>query len=142
MAIEGQQPIKLVGAVAGADLSAQSNQYKFVKYNGTGSQVVLCAALTDIPCGVLQGPAPTSAVGQPVEVVAVGQTKVQSDGATITAAGQTIGTTASGQARANVAGTDTTKYIVGQVAQIGAASPGAGVLFDAVINCASPCRGA
>ena len=141
MSFEGSQPVKIVGAVAGADLSASSTQYKFVKFNGTGIQVILCSAETDIPCGVLQGPAATANVGEPVEVTALGQTKLQSDGSTITAAGQGICTSASGQAQANVAGTGTTKYTVGQTVSTGA-TPGAGVLIDAMINCMSPCRGA
>jgi len=102
MAFEGQQPVKRIGAVTGADLSAASVQYKFVKYNGTGQQVVLCSGVNDVPCGVLQAPAPTSAVGQPVEVVAVGQTKLQ-DGGTLTA-GCVVATTASGQGQPAVSG--------------------------------------
>lgn len=141
MAYEGQLAVKVIGAVQGADLSAASAAFKFVKFNGTGMQVVLCAAVTDIPCGVLQASAPNSTVGEPVEVLALGQTKLQSDGSTITQAGQLLGTTASGQARANVAGTDTTKYIVGQSGSMSAA-PGAGVYFDAFINCLAPTRGA
>ena len=141
MAYEGPQPVKIVGAVAGADLSASTTQFKFVKFNGTGSQVILCSATTDIPCGVLQAPAATSSVGEAVEVTALGQTKLQSDGSTITGAGQTIGTTASGQALAVVAGTDTTKYIVGLTVSTGT-TPGAGVLIDALVNCMSPARAA
>src|SRR5262245_47486067 len=90
MSFEGAQPVKVIGAVAGADLSAASTQYKFVKFSTTTSgRVVLCAATTDDPCGVLQAPAPSSALDQPVEVLAVGQTKLQSDG-TVTHGGRVM----------------------------------------------------
>lgn len=140
MAFEGQQAVKLQGAVAGADLSASSTQYKFVKYNGTDNQVVLCAATTDIPAGVLQAPAPSSAVGTPVEVLAIGVTKVQISGSL--SSGNTIGTDGNGRARSNVAGTDTTKYIVGQYMATQGGGTTAGDYGTAVVNCASPARGA
>ena len=140
MAFEGSQPVKLQGAVAGADLSASSTQYKFVKYNGTDNQVVLCAATTDVPAGVLQAPAPSSAVGTPVEVLCVGVTKIQISGALTS--GLTIGTDANARARSNVAGTDTTKYIVGQYMATPGGGSAAGDYGTAVVNCASPCRAA
>lgn len=95
MAFEGQQPLKLIGAVTGADLSATSAQYKLVKFtNTTSGRQSLCSATTDIPSGVLQAEAPTSATDQPIEVVSVGQTKCKDDGTT--QAGQICGTNASG----------------------------------------------
>lgn len=142
MAIEGQQPVKIPGAVAGADLTATTAQYKWVKFNGTGMQMILCSAVTDKPDGVLQAPAAQSAVGTPIEVVSIGETKLQSDGATVTANGQQIGPTASGQARVNVPGTDTTKFLAGVVASPGLSSPGAGVYFTAIVNCPSAARAA
>jgi len=108
MAFEGQQAVKLQGAVAGADLSASTTQYKFVKYNGTDNQVVLCSATTDVPCGVLQAPAPSSATGTPVEVLAVGVTKIQIAGSL--SSGNVIATNASGRAQAAVS----TQTVAGQ----------------------------
>lgn len=132
MAYEGPQ-IKLPGLVAGADLSAAGNQYKFVKYSADNT-VVLCAAATDKPCGVLQN---RPANGEAAEVVAIGVTKVQADAAL--SAGAAIGTSADGQADAKTVGTDTTEYIVGQV-QRGASA--AAALATALVNCASPARAA
>jgi hypothetical protein len=94
-----------VTLVAGADLSAL--QYNFVKINSSG-QAVACAAATDIPVGVLQN-APTS--GQEAEVLIVGGTKIVA-GAAI-GEGALVGTGSTGKAVALVAGTDTTKYVVG-----------------------------
>ena len=94
-----------VTLVAGADLSTK--QYTFVKLDSSG-QAVAAAAATDIPVGVLQN-APTS--GQEAEVLVVGGTKIVA-GAAI-AEGAQVGTSSAGKAVALVAGTDTTKYVVG-----------------------------
>lgn len=130
MAYEGPQ-IKLPGLVAGADLTAA--QYKFVKISAAGT-VILCAATTDKPLGVLQN---NPASGFAAEVCVFGETKV------ITAAAITvpnrIGTNASGLAAAYVAGTDTTKYLVGEVITATGAANG---IATAVINCIGAGRGA
>lgn len=107
MAYEGPQHCP-PGIVAGADLSAAANQYKFVKLSAART-VVLCSGVTDKPFGVLQN---TPADGQPATVCTIGTTKVQGDADL--AAGNSIGTSADGQAAAYTA-SDTTKYIVGQV---------------------------
>lgn len=130
MSFEGQQPVKLIGAVAGADLSATTCRYKFVKFTNTTSLgVSLCAATTDIPVGVLQAEAPTSATGQPVEVTVIGETKLQDGGAL--AAADIIGTNASGQGVAVVAGT----YPVGRCLVAGGAANAYAV---ALVNCVAP----
>lgn len=131
----GQMTVKLAGAKAGADLSAPANQYKFVKLNAD-RQVILCAATTDVPCGVLQEPCKN---GDAADVLVIGETQVQVSGSL--AAGNLIGTDASGLARQNVPGTDTTKYIVGQVTRVAGATS-SGNFATALINCASPARGA
>lgn len=132
MSIEGSQPVKVIGAVAGADLSAATVPYKFVKWSTTNTgRVVLCSATTDVPCGVIQGAAPTSALDQPVEVVAIGQTKLQSDGTV--QVGNIIGTNASGQATPALS----TMYPVGR-GGADAAAAGAAGLFSAFVNCTSP----
>jgi hypothetical protein len=130
MAYKGSQPLK-ISLSAGADLSTK--QYYFVKVNSSGDAVV-CAAVTDIPIGVLQNK-PTS--GEAAEIVVVGVTKVSAD-ATIDEGNQ-IGTSADGQAAPYIAGTDTTKYVVGTaIAPAGAA----GVITTVVVNCANPHRAA
>lgn len=123
MAVEGQQPVKW-SFIAGGDLSAK--QYYFVKISADNT-VVICAAATDVPIGVLQN-APAS--GGVAEVCMVGVTKVNSDAALT--AGNRIGTAADGQADAKTAGTDTTEYAVG-IVLIG--SGAAGGLATAAINC-------
>jgi hypothetical protein len=134
MAFEGQQPVKLIGVVAGVDLSAATVAYKFVKFtNTTSSGQSLCAATTDVPSGVIQAPAPTTATGQPVEVVALGQTKLQSDGTV--QVGQIIGCDASGRATPCLA----TMYPVGRCVANEANEPvTAAALISAVVNCIAP----
>jgi len=130
MAYKGSQPFKIT-LNAGADLSAK--QYYFVKLNSSGNAVV-CAAVTDKPVGVLQNN-PTS--GQAAEIVVVGLTKVSTDAALAIA--DLVGTSGDGQAAAYVAGTDTTKYVVGQAV---VTSGGADELTTIMVNCASLHRGA
>lgn len=130
MAYKGSQPFKIT-LNAGADLSTK--QYRFVKLDASGNAVV-CAAVTDKPVGVLQNN-PTS--GQAAEIVVIGLTKVSTDAAL--AIGDLVGTASDGQAAAYVAGTDTTKYVVGQAL---VTSGGADELTSIIVNCASLHRGA
>ena len=120
-----------VTLVAAADLL--SKQYTFVKLDSSG-QAVAASGATDIPIGVLQN-APTS--GQEAEVLVVGGTKIVA-GAAI-GEGALIGTGSTGKAVALVAGTDTTKYVVGTLLTESAAD---GNIVTAVINCANPGRAA
>ncbi len=124
MAYEGPQ-ICPPALIAGADLSAAANQYKFVKYSAART-VVLCAAVTDKPAGVLQN---TPGNGMAATVCAIGVTKVQGDADL--SAGASIGTSSDGQAAAYTV-SDTTKYIVGEVILDNSA---AGGLATAIINC-------
>lgn len=119
-----------VTLVAAADLS--SNQYKFVKLNSAGN-IVAVAAATDRPIGILQN-APLS--GQEGEVLVTGGTKIVAGG-TVTE-GAVIGTSSTGTGVAIVAGTDTTKYILGTYLTEGVS----GEVVTAVINCASSARAA
>jgi len=121
MAFEAAQ-IKVGQFTASADLSGK--QYHFVKMSGNNT-VTVCAAITDVPIGVLQN-TPTS--GQAAEVCLFGITKVVADGTL--AAGNVLGTSADGQADAIVAGTDTTVYTMGIA--LNAAS--AGETVEAFIN--------
>ena len=120
-----------VTLVAGADLSTK--QYTFVKLDSSG-QAVAASGATDIPVGVLQN-APTS--GQEAEVLIVGGTKIVA-GAAI-GEGALVGTSSAGKAVALVAGTDTTKYVVGTLLTESAAD---GNIVTAVVNCANPGRAA
>ena len=131
MAFDGPSWIKLAGVTASADLSAK--QFYFVKISGAGT-VTVCAGTTDKPVGVLQN---TPKSGQAADVLVCGQTKVSADAALT--AGNVIGTSADGQAAAYAAGSDTTKYLVGQVL-VGTSA--AAELATAVVNCAAPARGA
>lgn len=115
---------------AGADLSAK--QYCLVKLSGTG--VVACSAVTDVPIGVLQN-APTS--GKTAEIAIAGISKIKV-GAAISA-GTLIGTTTAGLALALTPGTDTTKYIIGQIVT---ASSAANDIVTATINALNPSRAA
>ena len=115
--------------VAGADLS--SAQYKYVKLSTTDT-VILCAAATDVPIGILQN-APAS--GAEATIMVTGISKVSSDAAL--SIGNQIGTSADGQADAKTAGSDTTEYVVGVVLE---ASSGAGALATATVNCVNPHR--
>lgn len=104
MAFEAAQ-IKVGQFTASADLSAK--QYHFVKMSGNGT-VTVCAAITDVPIGVLQN---NPASGAAAEVCLFGITKVVADGTL--AAGNRIGTSLDGQADAITAGSDTTVTVVG-----------------------------
>lgn len=128
MATEGVLQM-IPGLTASADLSAK--QYYFVKISGANT-VTVCAAATDVPCGILQN-APTS--GQAAAVAYAGVSKVSSDEALTV--GWFVGPSADGQADRKIVGTDVTEYIAGQVlTATGAAGGMASVLF----NCAAPPR--
>lgn len=135
MAYEGPQSI-VPGLISGADLSASTVAFKFVKLSADRT-VVLCNGATDKPIGVIQAPTPTSDTGQPVTVVSDGVTKIQAD-ASLTY-GQAIGTSADGQADAKTLGSDTTEYAVGQVLEVAGGTTG-GNYITALINCLAPRR--
>ena len=116
---------------AGADLS--SSQYLFVKINSSG-QAVLCSAVTDKPIGVLQN---SPASGAEASITVVGGTKLVTNAACDE--GTVVGTASSGKGAPYVAGTDTTKFIVGSVIL---ASGADGELATVIVNCASAARGA
>lgn len=130
MAFDGKQ-VAAPGLVANSDLSGK--QFYFVKLVGT-NLVDVCSAVTDIPCGVLQD---TPKAGQPANVCSFGVTKLIT-GAAISA-GAVLGTTNAGKAAAYVAGTDTTKYLVGQALTSTGAANG---ILTAFVNCVNPARGA
>jgi hypothetical protein len=125
MAFDGQQ-LDDSGLIAGADLSAA--QFQIVKLSAAKT-VILCAAATDKPIGILQN---TPKSGQAASVCWNGLSKVVV-GATV-AFGDTVGTDTNGRAVTYVAGTDTTKYGVGQVIEPGAAALGLATVFVNITN--------
>jgi hypothetical protein len=128
---QGQMPLKLTGAKAGAGLTVATAQYKFVKLSADNT-VVLCAAATDRPIGVLQ--APVAATGDPVDVVVLGETQLQAD--VSTAFGNALGVSADGQATVVTPGPGTLWHAGTAVNVAGATS--AGNLITAVVNCVNP----
>ena len=136
MAYEGTQ-ICIHGLVSGEDLSASTVAFKFVKADTvTGlPNVVLCDAITDDAVGVLQAPTPTSAEGQPVQVVALGITKVQTTAAATV--GDLIGVNGDGRGVPVLWGTDTTQFILGRIFNQDATGV-AGSLRTAFVNCINP----
>lgn len=124
----GAMPLRYSGVIAGAGLTAATAQYRYVKFSADNT-VVLCAATTDIACGVLQEPA--VATGDPVDVVYGGETMLQAGGSVT--AGQPIATDANGRAQTAVA----TQYPNGTAVNVAGATT-AGTLITAVVNCANP----
>jgi hypothetical protein len=117
--------------VAGGDLS--SAQYKFVKLDSDG-EVVVAAATTDRPVGVLQN-APSS--GQIAEVTIAGGSKVVAGGNA--SVGNPVFTSASATAvTATVGSAASTFYVLGTFLEDAAA----GQIVSAVVNCANSGRGA
>jgi hypothetical protein len=120
--------------VSGEDLTGK--QFHFVKIEAATGDVIVCAAVTDNPIGILQN---NPADGQEALVMHAGLSKVSADAALTV--GLFVGPAADGQAASYVHGTDTTKYIVGQVVAGGDAGA-AGELASVLFNCLGAGRGA
>lgn len=117
--------------VAGGDLS--SAQYKFVKLDSSGD-VVVAAATTDRPIGVLQN---DPASGEIAEVTIVGGTKVVAGGSA--SVGNPVFTSASATAvTATIGSAASTFYVVGTFLEDASANE----IVPAVIDCANSGRGA
>jgi hypothetical protein len=125
MAVEGPQPIHW-SFVPGGAITA----FRFVKLSAANT-VIQCAGVTDKPIGVAQEAATGAGAPHAIKVCIAGITKLEGDADL--AAGDSIGTSADGQAAAYTAA-DTTKHVVGQVLIDNAA---AGGIVTAAINCAS-----
>lgn len=113
-----------VSAVTGADLSASSNLFRVVKLDTNGN-VVLVAAITDVPFGILQD---VKSSGKVVPVATGGIVKAVA-GATI-AAGTPVACKADGSLQAAVS----TQYVIG-VARVAAVS---GDVFSVMIDTSNP----
>jgi hypothetical protein len=109
--------------VAGEDL--RTKRFYFLKLHTDGT-VLLCAADTDNPIGILQN---TPNTGQMATVMVDGVSKVV--GSADLALGDLVGTTSAGKAATYAHGTDTTKYIVGRVIEENSADGGvASIIFS------------
>lgn len=123
--------IELLGyrysSTAGEDLT--DKQFHFIKFSDDNT-VILCAAATDLPCGVLQNN-PKS--GAAAEICAYGITKLVT-GVGSVVAGNLVGTDAYGTAIVLDAADDVGAYVAGQVVL----GSGDAEVCSAFINCANP----
>lgn len=87
---------------SGANLSAASNQYRWVQVD-SGSLAILSGANDELTVGVLQN---TPALGVEAEIMATGVSKIRAADATALAAGALIGPDANGLSVAKSAVTD------------------------------------
>lgn len=102
------------GLVAGADLSAK--QYLAVKMASTAGQVIVCAATTDVPLGILQN---DPVAGEPAEVAYCGVVKAKF------AASVTAGKLATINTTGQIAGTSViSKSCIGKVFEASSATAG------------------
>jgi hypothetical protein len=126
------------GLVAGAGLTDDTVQYKFVKL-ASDRTVTLVSNVNQKPIGVLQ--APVKATGDPVTVMACGISKVRLAAAS-PVAGDIIGADGDGQA-ASLSIPTAGSYIAGQLIEANASGAVAsGVLGTAAIDCTAPARAA
>lgn len=130
MAYELSDSQVVLSIPAGADLSAK--QYTFVKLSG--STVISAAAATDLPIGVLLD---DPASGETAAVAVSGVVKLKASAAI--AVGALVGTTSTGTGVTLVAGTDTTKFILGRAIT---AAGAAGDIITVAVNCANISRAA
>lgn len=130
MAYELSDSQVVLSIPAGADLSTK--QYTFVKLSG--STVISAAAATDLPIGVLLN---DPASGETAAVAVSGVVKLKASAAI--AVGALVGTTSTGTGVTLVAGTDTTKYILGRAVT---AAGAAGDIITVAVNCANISRAA
>ena len=118
---------------AGADLSGA--QYKFVKIDPADGDVVLCAAVSDRPIGILQN---DPASGEAAEVTIVGGSKLVAGGSA--SAGQALFTSATGTGATAAFGSTnpaSAMYVAGAFIENAAS----GEIVSVVVNCANSARG-
>lgn len=130
MAVQGPQ--QCVTLEAAAD---QSGKQFYILAMSANKTAAVCSGVTDKPIGVQQDK-PVASAGAAISVCYQGYTKILAGGTV--AAGDKIGTDGNGKAVAYVAGTDTTKYLIG-ICVVGGAS---GELIEAIIDCPGAGRGA
>ena len=125
-------PGRVITREAAADLTTK--QYHWVKLDNAG-RVAAVTAVTDIPYGILQND--PHALGVAAEVMVDGVSEIVAGAAL--AAGAQVTTNNVGRAVAGVAGTDTTKFIVGQCL---IATDADGERATISFSCLAPGRGA
>lgn len=116
---------------AAGDLSTKKHYFMKMSADST---VTTCSGVTDKPVGVLYNK--PAAAGRAAQVVPRGRVEIVAGGTV--AAGDKVGTHSDGTVVAYVAGTDTTKYLVG-ICVVGAAS---GEMAVCDIDCPAAGRGA
>lgn len=122
---------------AGADLSAATAQFTFVRLSATlRDTVVAVTADTDIPIGVLQN---SPRLDESAIVTISGFTKLRA-GITDLAGVPRVATDATGRAIAIVAGVSTAYFAVGRIVLTLDNADNDGGLVSAVVDCYSPCR--
>lgn len=124
-------PGRTITRVCGS-VSLATKRYYFVKLHTDGT-LILCAAATDKPYGILQN---NPGIGGEATVMKDGVSKLVA-GATV-AIGDGIGTDANGKGAPYVHGSDTTKYIVG----VALSAADAGEEFSVDFSCSAPNRAA
>lgn len=117
---------------AASDQSASFQ--KLVKLDASGD-VLICAAATDIPIGVLLNKPDAAGKAAIVGIIGIGF----AEGDAALNEFDLIGTSSDGQLDAKAAGSDTTEYVVGQVLQ---GSTAASDLVVCAFNFATPHRAA
>jgi hypothetical protein len=130
MAYEG--PAQFVpGLVAGAGLTADAVQFKFVYLSAERTASLISNPETQAPVGVLQ--APVKATGDPVTVLSLGVSKVRV-GTGTPSAGNILGSDTDGQAVVRAV-TATTYYTAGRFIETGTTD---GTIVAALIDCINP----
>ena len=124
-------PGRTITAVCGA-ASLTTHKHKFVKLHTDGT-VILTAAVTDRPYGILQN---NPGVGGEATIMREGVSKLVANESI--AIGNVIGTHDDGTGAPYAFGADTTKFIVG----VALSAADAGEVFTVDFSCAAPPRGA
>lgn len=115
-----------LGVLVCGSVSLATKQFCFVKLHTDGT-VLICAATTDKPIGILQN---KPRIGEACEIMVTGVSKLKM--AAASAIDSMIGTDGSGLGAIYVAGTDTTKYLVARVLLANAAASG---IASVLVNC-------
>ena len=121
---------------AASDFNSASFQFCLMKFSAGTDTVVPCTGATDIPSGVLQN---LPRQGEQAELRIIGISKIRV-GATDLTGYSLLVTDATGRAAAGVAGTDTTKYVIGRIVSLAEGTDNDGALATALVNCANPSR--
>lgn len=137
-----EKPVLIQTFTAASAMTSASLQYSFVKFAGSSENVIPCAAVTDLPIGVLQN---LPGQGQLAEVLMLGVTKLRvgaTDIGLVSTTSGVLGVDATGRGAilgAPGVGAITTQYVLGRVIQVDATDDD-GALCTAAINCITMTR--